>query len=126
MDIGGHASKTGLAVVSIWVEDVRAAEEFYRDVLGLHLLAQHGGRPHFLVGETYLVILRGTPLAAKIATAERFPLLALGVDDLDAALERLHAHQVSTPWGVEGDGHSRWVMFYDSGGNLIELVQFQP
>jgi catechol-2,3-dioxygenase len=126
MNSEGHASKTSLAVVSIWVEDVPAAEKFYRDVLGLHLLTQHGVRPHFRVGDTYLVILQGTPVAAKNSVPERFPILALRVDSLDAALERLHAYQIAIPWGIETDGHSRWVMFYDTGGNLIELVQFQP
>jgi hypothetical protein len=26
------------------------------------------------------------------------------------------------PWGVEEDSDSRWVMFYDPGGNLIEVA----
>jgi hypothetical protein len=28
------------------------------------------------------------------------------------------------PWGIEGDARSRWVMFHDPAGNLVELVQF--
>lgn len=43
---------------------------------------------------------------------------------VDAATARLRAHGV-VPWGVEGDGGSRWVKFYDPAGNLVELVQFE-
>jgi hypothetical protein len=27
------------------------------------------------------------------------------------------------PWGIEANAQARWVMFSDSAGNLIELVQ---
>lgn len=45
-------------------------------------------------------------------------------DDLDAAEQRLRLHGVEHPWGIEADANSRWVMFHDTAGNLIELVQF--
>jgi catechol-2,3-dioxygenase len=51
-------------------------------------------------------------------------LIAFAVADLSAAVERLQAHQVALPWGVESDEHSRWVMFHDPAGNLIELAEF--
>jgi predicted enzyme related to lactoylglutathione lyase len=51
-------------------------------------------------------------------------MIAFAVEDLDSAVERLNHHGVEMPWGVESDSNSRWVMFYDPGGNLIELVQF--
>jgi hypothetical protein len=47
------------------------------------------------------------------------------VDDLEAAVDQLRAHQVDLPWGIETDANSRWVMFHDPAGNLIELAQFQ-
>jgi hypothetical protein len=31
---------------------------------------------------------------------------------------------VDLPWGIERDEHSRWAMFHDPAGNLIELVEF--
>ncbi|HEY5573157.1 MAG TPA: VOC family protein [Anaerolineales bacterium] len=80
-----------------------------------------GGRVHFAVGDTYLVILPGVP---RPAGEPRFPAIAFAVADLSAAVERLHAHQVALPWGVESDEHSRWVMFHDPAGNLIELAEF--
>lgn len=114
-----------LAVVSISAEDVPAAAHFYRDVIGLRLLPHHGERPHFDLGGVYLTIVKGRPAPAQTPTARRFPLVAFAVEDLDAAIERLRAHYVGLPWGIEEDANSRWVMFHDPAGNLIELVQFK-
>jgi len=114
---------TQIAVVSLWAEDVPQAASFYRDVIGLHL-QHHGERPHFKVGDTYFIILKGHPVPAQNSTPERFPVIAFGVDDLDTALARLQQHQVALPWGIEKDADSRWVIFYDPAGNLIEIVQF--
>lgn len=107
--------------VSLLAEDLPAAAQFYRDVLGLRLLSHQGGKPHFDLGGSYLVLLPGRPAAS----AERFPLVALSVEDLDAKVKRLGEHRVALPWGVEKDGNSRWVMFHDPAGNLVELVEFK-
>jgi glyoxylase I family protein len=113
-----------LAVVSIWAEDVPTTTHFYLDVLGLRLLNHHGRRPHFDLDGVYLTILRGRPMPAQNAVPPRFPLVAFSVDDLDTAVARLQAHGVELPWDVEKDEVSRWVIFHDPAGNLIELVQF--
>lgn len=113
-----------LAVISLWAEDVPKTAHFYRDVIGLSLLPHHGERPHFDLGGSYLVILRGKPMPPGDPVPERFPVLAFAVSDLDKSLEKLRAHQIALPWGIEKDAASRWVMFYDPAGNLIELVQF--
>jgi catechol-2,3-dioxygenase len=112
------------AVVALWAADVAACAHFYRDVIGLDLLPHHGGRPHFEVDGVYLTILKGSPTPAQHAEPERFPLMAFRVDDLDAMVSRLEKHKVEMPWGVESDSGSRWVMFNDPAGNLVELVQF--
>jgi predicted enzyme related to lactoylglutathione lyase len=74
------------------------------------------------VGDAYLVILKGVPHPAENTEHSRFPLYAFKVQDLDAAVERLVAHNIELPWGIEGFGSSRWVMFHDPAGNLIELT----
>ena len=117
-----------IAVVSLWAEDVPTAAHFYRDVIGLRLLSHHShhdGRPHFDLGGTYLTILKGKPVPAQNAEPSHFPLIAFAVDDLDSAIERLQAHQVELPRGVAEGADSRWVVFHDPAGNLIELVQFK-
>ena len=112
-----------IKVVSLWAEDVPEAARFYQDVLGLDLLSHHhNSRPHFKVGDAYLVILKGKPRPAENPEPTRFPLLAFEVDDFDAAIEQLIDHQVELPWGIEQSGSSRYIMFYDPAGNLIELA----
>ena len=119
-----------IAVVSLWAKDVAAAAHFYQDIVGLQLLphlAQHDKhkRPHFDVSGTLLVILKGKPVSAQDAEPSPFPLIAFAVDDLDPAVERLRAHHVQLPWGVEENAEARWVLFHDPAGNLVELVQFK-
>jgi catechol 2,3-dioxygenase-like lactoylglutathione lyase family enzyme len=113
-----------IAVISLWAEDVPTCAHFYRDVLGLPLIGQHAHRPHFDLGGSTLVILKGKPVPASEAEPARFPLIALAVKDLGHAMDRLEAHGVSLPWGIESSQEGRWVMFHDPGGNLIELVEF--
>lgn len=115
---------TRIAVISLWAEDVPKTAHFYRDVIGLPLLPFHADRPHFDLGGSILVILKGRPSPPLDSVPERFPLVAFAVDNLDAALQQLDQHGVELPWGVEADAHSRWAMFYDPAGNLIEIVQF--
>jgi catechol 2,3-dioxygenase-like lactoylglutathione lyase family enzyme len=115
-----------VAVVSLWAEDVPAAVHFYRDVVGLELVpshAHHDQRPHFDLSGTYLTILQGRPVPPQAAEPAHFPIVAFAVDDLEAAIDRLRAHDVELPWGVQEGVDSRWVVFRDPAGNLIELVQ---
>ena len=112
-----------LAVVSLWAENVHLTVQFYRDVIGLPLSHHPVFRPHFDLGDGYLVILEGKPMSVE--QAQRFPVIAFAVDNLEAAIEKLTSQQVELPWGIETDSHSSWVMFYDPAGNLIELVAFK-
>jgi catechol 2,3-dioxygenase-like lactoylglutathione lyase family enzyme len=111
-----------LAVVTLWTEDVQKTSDFYQHVLGLPLIAVDQGRPHFDFGGGYLVLLEGKPHQATDSAPPRFPLIAFAVDDLHSVIHQLKSHNVEMPWGVEEDRHSTWVMFYDPGGNLIEVA----
>jgi len=113
-----------VAVIALWAGDVPRATHFYRDVIGLNLMPNHGERPHFDLGGTYLTILRGLPHPAEDAVPARFPVVAFQVPHLEQAIARLEAAGVPLPWGIEGEAGSRWVMFHDPAGNLVELVEF--
>jgi catechol 2,3-dioxygenase-like lactoylglutathione lyase family enzyme len=114
-----------IAVVSLWAEDVPAAAHFYRDVIGLPLLPHfESDRPHFDLGGTILTIICGRP-ALPPGSELRFPVVAFSIPDLDAGMEKLRTHAVNLPWGVESNASSRWVLFRDPQGNLIELVEFK-
>ena len=116
--------KTRLAVVSLWAEDVPVEAHFYRDVIGLNILPHHpGDRIHFDLDGCVLAIVHGRP-AIPPDPEPRFPVIAFSVPELDAAIETLRLHGVDLPWGVETNATSRWVMFHDPAGNLVELVEF--
>jgi catechol 2,3-dioxygenase-like lactoylglutathione lyase family enzyme len=113
-----------LAVVSLWAEDVPACAHFYRDVIGLQVVAHHSGdHPHFKLDGCYLTIQHGQP--AFPPAEPRFPVLAISIPVLDQAIEKLRNHGVDLPWGEETNENGRWVMFHDPAGNLVELVEFK-
>jgi glyoxylase I family protein len=106
--------------VSINVDDVDAALNFYTDVLGLRPRAD---RPDFGFGGAWLDaggqqvhLIEGIPPAA---VGQHFALL---VDDLDRTVAELRdrAVEVSDPKPV---GSSRQAFLTDPSGNLIELHQ---
>ena len=114
--------KLKLAVVSLWGEDIQRMSDFYQNVLGLPLAMIDRGRPHFDFGGGYLAILPGQPHRLPDSNQSRFPVVASAVEDLHEVIFQLQSHRVEMPWGIEADSDSRWVMFYDPGGNLIEVA----
>lgn len=113
-----------LAMVSLKAKDVTRVAHFYRNIIGLEMAGHHGHMPDFDLNGTYLTIIQGEPVAKLDETYAQFPVLALEVENLDEAIDRLRLHHVELPWGIEQGDTSRWVKFYDPAGNLIELVQF--
>ena len=121
-----HAVPNQISVVSLWTEDVPTTVRFYSEVIGLRLCPCQGFHmdpPHFGVGGAYLVILKGKTNFAQ--DAETFPVIALAVEDLDSAVERLRAHRVDLLKDMQEDESSRWVVFRDPGDNLIELAYWK-
>jgi len=115
-----------ISVATLWTEDMPATVRFYSEAIGLRLCLchlRHMDPPHFDAGGAYLAILKG--VSALSQNAETFPLIALSVDDLNSAIERLKAHHVDLLKDVEEDLDSRWVFFRDPGGSLIELVHWK-
>ena len=118
-----------VAVVTIWTEvgSVEATADFYEDVLGLRLVGSAPGQSILDTDGTFLVVMEGRLEEAK-DTRRRWPMFALTVADLDASIEALRQANVELPWGVEEFGapepSSRYVMFRDPAGNLIELVEW--
>jgi methylmalonyl-CoA/ethylmalonyl-CoA epimerase len=108
------------------VEDLDRAVTFYRDVVGLDLIARFDppGLAFFDLGATRLLLEAGAPPA----------LLYLGVDDVASATERLRAAGVvieSEPHVIFDDEDGRFgppgeaeemSFFRDSEGNLVSLA----
>ena len=114
-----------ISVVSLSVDDLPKAVHFYRDVLGLSLVSHSGDLPHFQLENGLLVLVKGKPQPALDAFPERFPLLAIEVDDLDAMVLKMRKMGIELPYDIEEQHEARYMMFPDPAGNLIELVQIK-
>ena len=113
-----------LSVVSIYAQDIPTAAHFYMDVIGLPLLRGHHDPVAFDTGGAFLVILRGDPPRRPDPDHPGFPLLTFAVDDLDEAVRHLQDHQVEILDGIREKDGTRWVLFQDPAGNLIEFARF--
>ncbi|WP_147064820.1 VOC family protein [Terrabacter aerolatus] len=120
----------GLVQIAQHADDLGRATAFYRDLLGTEPLASYDppGLVFFDLGGIRLLLDRGAPSA----------LHYLGVDDLDATVERLLAAGVevrSEPHVIFGHDDDtlgpadtdEWMAFVvDSEGNLVGLVERRP
>ncbi|MFL1672890.1 VOC family protein [Paenibacillus dendritiformis] len=107
-------------VANIGAQDIAEAERFYRDVLGLDVLMDHGWIVTYGSGEKMSVQLS---VAAEGGSKTPVPDLSIEVDDVDAALERMRNAgfpieygPADEPWGVR--------RFYvrDPFGKLVNIV----
>jgi catechol 2,3-dioxygenase-like lactoylglutathione lyase family enzyme len=116
---------TQLAVVTLWTEDLPASVRFYRDILGLTSLPDHGEQPHFDLANASLIIAKGRPVPAQNVDNPRLPIITLSVENLAAVVKQLQSHQIELPWGVEETQQAHRILLHDPTGNLIELAQFK-
>ncbi len=110
----------GVHHVSLNVDDVPAAVEFYVGTLGC---AVRGDRPDFGFGGAWLDIgAQQIHLIEAAPAADLGQHLALQVDDLDACVGELRSSgvEISDPSPV---GTGRQAFLRDPAGNLVELHQ---
>lgn len=103
--------------------DISKAAGFYRDILGLDLIMDHGWFQTYGSDEKMRVQIG---FGSEGGSGTPVPDLSIEVDDLDAALERVKEANipveygpVSEPWGVR--------RFYvrDPFGKLINILQHE-
>ena len=117
--------------VTLFVEDLKAAKEFYQAVFGLPVVFEDGNSAVFKFGETLINLLKTTAAdelirPAKVAGREagsRF-VFTIQVDDVDAMCAELTARGVvllngpmDRPWGI------RTASFIDPGGYIWEIAK---
>ena len=114
----------GLHQVAQRVDDLDRAVDFYRDLVGLRLIARFPGLAFFDLDGTRLLLEAGAPSA----------LLYLRVPDVVAAAEELRSKGVTLegePHAIHRDddglfgpaGEEEWMAFFrDSEGNLLALA----
>ena len=114
---------------AVYVDDLDAAEAFYRDVLGLEVLVREASRHVFFrVGDGVLLAfnpeatLTGDLLPAHGARGPGHFALGVRAEKLDEWRWRLEGHGVVIQREVEWPRGGRSVYFRDPAGNSVELV----
>ena len=111
-------------VANIDTQDIAGAKRFYRDVLGLELLMDHGWLATYGSRSKMSVQIS---FASEGGSGTPTPDLSIEVDDVDAALERMRAAgfpieygPADEPWGVR--------RFYvrDPFGKLVNILTHTP
>lgn len=121
----------GISAITLFVEDLDAAKQFYEKVFGLPVVWQDNNSAVFKFGDTLINLLKITEAKeliepAKVASREvgsRFAF-TITVDDVDAMCAELTARGVKLlngpmdrPWGI------RTASFVDPGGHIWEIAK---
>ncbi|GAA4234151.1 catechol 2,3-dioxygenase-like lactoylglutathione lyase family enzyme [Streptosporangium album] len=122
---------TGIGAITLFVEDLDAAKQFYREVFGLPVKFEDDDSAVFDFGNTIINLLRTTAARELIEPAGVAPReigsriqLTIDVDDVDAMCAELAARGVKLlngpmdrPWGI------RTASFSDPGGHIWEIAK---
>ena len=115
---------------AIYVDDLQAAESFYRTILGLPVIGKEPGRHVFFqVGEASVLLaflaeatLKGDQFPPHGASGPGHFALGIAAEDLDGWRKLLQGHGVSIEKEVEWPRGGRSLYFRDPAGNSVELV----
>ncbi len=122
---------TGIGAITLFVENLEATKQFYREVFGLPVTFEDDASAVFKFGDTLINLLRTTAAReliepAAVASREagaRFQF-TLEVEDVDAMCAELATRGVELlngpmdrPWGI------RTASFRDPGGHIWEIAQ---
>jgi catechol 2,3-dioxygenase-like lactoylglutathione lyase family enzyme len=128
-DAGAWAK--GIAAITLFVDDVPAAKQFYQSVFGLPVVFEDSDSAVFKFGNTLVNLLKITAAPeliepARVASRDsgsRF-VFTIAVDDVDAMCAELTARGVDLlngpldrPWGV------RTASFVDPAGYIWEIAK---
>ncbi len=120
----------GIGAITLFVEDVEAAQRFYREVFGLPVVFADDNSAVFDFGNTIINLLQATAareliepaVVARREAGSRLQL-TIKVDDVDAMCAELATRGVELlngpldrPWGV------RTASFSDPGGHIWEIA----
>ncbi len=121
----------GIDAITLFVEDLPAARQFYQDVFDLPVAFEDPNSAVFMFGETAINLLdvahapeliEPAPVASPDAGSRM--VFTLAVDDVDAMCDTLRAKGVEIlngpmdrPWGI------RTASFRDPGGHIWEIAK---
>jgi catechol 2,3-dioxygenase-like lactoylglutathione lyase family enzyme len=121
----------GVDAVTLFVEDLQAAKQFYREVFGLPVAFEDDSSTVFRLKNTMINLLETTAAGELIAPAPVASreagsrvVFTIAVHDVDAMCAELKARGVQLlngpmdrPWGV------RTASFRDPGGHIWEIAK---
>jgi catechol 2,3-dioxygenase-like lactoylglutathione lyase family enzyme len=121
----------GIGAITLFVEDLAAARQFYQEVFGLPIHFEDAESVVFDFGNTLINLLKSSAARELIEPAEVAPReagsrlqLTIEVDDVDAVCAVLARRGVELlngpldrPWGV------RTASFKDPGGHIWEIAK---
>ena len=128
---GNRAWPTGIFAITLFVEDLQAAKQYYQRVFGLQVDYEDDNSAVFKFGNTLINLLKTTAAIelvepARVASREagaRF-VFTLHVENVDAMCAELTARGVELlngpmdrPWGI------RTASFIDPGGAIWEIAR---
>ena len=116
--------------ITLFVEDLGVTRQFYLDVFGLPIHYENDDSAVFKFGETVINLLRVTnadelisPAVVAAPAAGSRMVFTIGVDDVDAMVDKLAAQGVELlngpmdrPWGI------RTASFRDPAGYIWEIA----
>jgi catechol 2,3-dioxygenase-like lactoylglutathione lyase family enzyme len=122
---------SGISAITLFVEDLAAAKEFYGEVFGLPITFEDDASAVFNFGNTLINLLKASEAGELIEPETVAPREAgsrvqftISVDDVDATCAQLVACGVKLlngpmdrPWGI------RTASFSDPGGHIWEVAQ---
>lgn len=120
-----------ISAITLFVEDLKNAKEFYMAVFGLPVVFEDQNSCVFKIGNTLINLLKTSAAEelvepAKVASRDagsRF-VFTIPVDDVDAMCKELTSRGVTLlngpmdrPWGI------RTASFMDPGGHIWEIAR---
>lgn len=114
----------------LYVDDLAAAEGFYRDVLGLQVVSRQGGRHVFFRCGSEMLLLfdprASSELDANVPahgpSGPGHVAFAISTEQGDAWSDHLSNHRVAVEQIVTWPNGIRSIYFRDPAGNSLELV----
>ena len=121
----------GIGAITLFVEDLAAAKQFYLKVFGLPVVFEDDNSTVFKFGNTLINLLKTTAAGeliepANVARREAGSrgVFTIDVDDVDAMCAELTTRGVELlngpmdrPWGI------RTASFIDPGGHIWEIAK---
>jgi catechol 2,3-dioxygenase-like lactoylglutathione lyase family enzyme len=122
---------SGISAITLFVEDLVAAKDFYQEVFGLPVHYEDPNSAVFVFGPTMVNLLASTAAPGLVEPATVAPpgsgaraVLTITVDDVDAVCAQVTARGVELingpmdrPWGI------RTASFADPGGHIWEIAK---